>query len=182
MRDFIYIENDRVLYGQATLSEDNELVDNTSEPLSEILMKDIRLMLFDLKRNEVLIKCINRSEYLINVDRGQSLTQLKNDILAAYPGTEVFDENSTLFYLMRKPIFAIFLIFILLIIVGAAGKNGYKSGASMKVNAVTDVVNGMSALDTKNLVIVFAVLLSLPMIRIFWLFRNVKHKVIIKLH
>lgn len=182
MRDFIYIENDRVLYGKERFSKNNEVVDDISEPLSKIKFTDIKIVRLDVKRNEVLVKCNNRSEYLINVDRSQSLTQLKNDILDAHPDAEVFDENSTLFYLLRKPIFAIFLIFILLIIVGAAGKSGYKSGASMKVNAVTDVVNGMSALDTRNLVIVFAVLLSLPMIRIFWLFRNVKHKVIIKLH
>lgn len=181
MRDFIYIENDRILYGKEIFSKNNEVVDDISEPLSEIMFTDIKIIRFDLKRNVVLIKCNTRSEYLINVDRGQSLTQLKNDVIAAYPGAEILDENSTLFYLLRKPIFAIFLIFILLIIVGAAGKSGYKSGASMKVNAVTDVMNGMSALDTKNLVIVFAVLLSLPTIRIFWLFRNVKHKVIIKL-
>lgn len=122
MRDFIYIGNDRVLYGQATFSKDDELVDNVSEPLSEILVKDIKTIQFDLKKDIILIKCNTRSEYLINVDRGQSLTQLKNDIIATYPGAEILDENSTLFYLLRKPIFAIFLIFILLIIVGAAGK------------------------------------------------------------
>ncbi len=127
MKDSFILENGIFYYGK--VADDYNLIDNPLRfsTVEQIPVKTIKQIQFHFRRKRMIIEYGNDREAIINPDDSIDLHDFYRQVLHSFPNAKVLGHEQTRTSIIRKPLFAIFIIVIVVILISISDSFAYRS-------------------------------------------------------